>query len=341
MSLDFPPLPFARREGALLQIGGPAPQSLTVTEHGPGRLALSPPPDGHLQTALAAFEALTAEGGEVLITLDGAGWQPLLPALSACGAARAFEGGHAVFPALFWQVPDLWLGAPPPVYPALQVAGPHGRHPLRPPKPEGLLYRRFIPWLKQWFTLRALTLEDLPTFHRWQNDPRVAAFFEEAGSLEQHRAYLQRLLADPHMLPVIGALEGRDFAYFELYWARENRLGAVHDCGPWDRGWHVLIGEEDRRGADYLTAWLPSLMHYLFLAEPRTQAILGEPRASHGQQLRNLGRSGFARLRDFDFAHKRAALVQLDRQHFFEARLWARPPEGDGQPLRLSPVTLL
>lgn len=187
----------------------------------------------------------------------------------------------------------------------------------------------------------AWAMADLPTFHRWQNDPRVAEFFEEAGTLEQHRADLERLLADPHMLPVIATLDGRDFAYFELYWVRENRLGAQCDAAAWDRGWHVLVGEEDTRGVEYVTAWLPSLMHYMFLAEPRTEAILGEPKASHLRQLKNLGRGGFAHVRDFDFSHKRASLVRLERQHFFESRLWARPETGRGTPLTLSPARLI
>lgn len=33
------------------------------------------------------------------------------------------------------------------------------------------------------------------------------------------------------------------------------------DCetDPFDRGWHVLIGEKDYRGKPFITAWLPSL----------------------------------------------------------------------------------
>ena len=342
MSLDTafaasPPPLYARREpGALVFSDG---SRLSFGESAPGRILLTAPQD--MAHALSAFEALTSEGPECVILLRPPGWEGLLPELLRRGIAVAFENGFAVFPALFWQDPARWLCGPAPAYPELFVAGPHGRHPLRPPKARGEVYRRYIPWLGQEFSLRALTMADLPTFHRWQNDPRVAAFFEESGTVEHHRACLEKIAADPHILPLIGSLDERDFGYFEIYWARENRLGAVHDCGAWDRGWHVLIGEEDIRGADYLTAWLPSLMHYMFLAEPRTRAILGEPRASHHQQLRNLGRSGFARLRDFDFAHKRAALVQLERQHFFENRLWARPAESDGRPLGLSPSTLL
>lgn len=342
MSFDHPPsfMLQATRKGAELVLNGTG-DVLRVQDDGAGRLSLSAPQHSGLDGALAAFEALSNQGDEVVILLDPQDWAALAPDLLTRGIAVPWQGQLAVFPALFWQVPDRWLKHAAPAYPTLWRAGPHGRHPLRAPKPEGLLYQRHIPWLDQVFSLRALAAEDLPLFHRWMNDPRVNTFFEEAGTLDQHRAYIARMAADPHMLPVIGALDSRAFAYFELYWARENRIGAVYDAGAWDRGWHVLVGEEDARGADYITAWLPSLMHYMFLAEPRTQSVMGEPRASHVQQLRNLGRGGFARLRDFDFAHKRAALVQLERQHFFEARLWARPPETEGAPLRLSPATLL
>lgn len=343
MPLDMTLPLLARRDGQHLLIDGHA--ALQITDDGDGWLRLSAPqetdPAIARAIALAGFEALTNQGGEVAIRLTAPGWDALLPDLLARGAAILIDGKPTVLPALLWQVPDRWLPAPVPAYPAFHRPGPHGRHPQRPPKPVGTLYHRHIPWLDSWFSLRAAAMEDLPTFHRWQNDPRVAEFFEESGTLDAHRAYLSRLIDDPHMLPVIGSLDGRDFAYFELYWTRENRLGAHYDAGAWDRGWHVLIGEEDTRGADYVTAWLPSLMHYVFLAEPRTDAIMGEPKASHSQQLRNLGRGGFAHLRDFDFAHKRAALVQLERQHFFEARLWARPDAPTGAPLTLSPARLL
>ncbi|TPE49572.1 GNAT family N-acetyltransferase [Amaricoccus solimangrovi] len=335
--------PLARRDGDRILFGDAPP--LTLGERGDGWIDLAAPetadPGTGFDLALAAVEALTNRGGEAAIRLSGPGWAPLLPRLLETGAAFLIGDTPAVLPAAFWQVPDRWLGRAPAPWPTLWRPGPHGRHPVRPPKPRGTVYARHIPWLDQRFTLRAMTMEDLPTFHRWQNDPRVAEFFEESGTLAEHRAYLARMFADPHMLPLIGALDGRDFVYFELYWARENRIGAHYDAGAWDRGWHVLVGEADLRGADYVTAWMPSLMHYMFLAEPRTQAVVGEPKASHARQLANLGRCGFGHLRDFDFPHKRSALVRLERQHFFEARIWARPESGRGTPLALSPARLL
>ncbi len=329
----------ARRNGERIEIAGYEPQRLR--DLGGGRIELSAPPgEDAFARALAAFEALTTQGPEVAIRLKGADWTPLLPELMQKGIALATAVGPLVLPAAFWQVTDRWLTRSAPAYPTLWTQGPHGRHPIRPPRSEGVLYRRHIPWLDQWLTLRALDISDLETFHRWQNDPRVAEFFEETGTLDEHRDYIARLLADPHMLPLIGALDGRDFGYFELYWCRENRLGAQYDAAAWDRGWHVLIGEEDIRGADYVTAWMPSLMHYMFLSEPRTQTVMGEPKASHARQLANLSRGGFAHLRQFDFSHKRASLVALERQHFFEARLWARPETGGGAPLCFAPARL-
>ncbi len=65
-------------------------------------------------------------------------------------------------------------------------------HPRRAPKPHGLLYQRYIPWLGRTFTFRSLEIdEDLPRFNRWMNDPDVAVIWEEEGDLQKHRAYLE------------------------------------------------------------------------------------------------------------------------------------------------------
>lgn len=352
MSLDTltsQPLPIhARRHGDVVQVRGNGREiNLPVAHLGGGRLALRPASEGvptHNET-LAACETLSNHATEeVLVVLDRALWCAREAQLLKSGCAQVLDGDTlGVFPELLWQLPDLWLPEPHTVFPQVMMPGPHGAHPLRPAKPIGTLYHRYIPWLDQVFSLRALECEaDLPLFHRWMNDTRIAAFFDEAGTMAEHQGYLARMADDPHMMPVFGCLDGVPLFYFELYWARGNRIGAHYEAGAWDRGWHVLVGEEHARGADYITAWLPSLMHYMFLAEPRTQALVGEPAASHHQQIRNLTRSGFARVKDFDFAHKRATLVRLERDYFFKSRLWARPnPEDPGRPLRLSCSALL
>ncbi|WP_019646632.1 GNAT family N-acetyltransferase [Novispirillum itersonii] len=198
------------------------------------------------------------------------------------------------------------------------------RHPLRRAKVPGEQYRRFIPWLEQSLTFSLIDpVADLETFHTWMNDPRVNAIWDEAGDLDKHATYVADRLADPHVTPLIGRIGDRPFGYFEVYWAKENRIAPYYDCEDFDRGWHVLIGDENCRGRDYVTAWLPSLMHYIFLDDLRTQRIVGEPAASHAQQLNNLSRGGFALMKEFNFPHKRAMLVMLLRERFFENRKWS------------------
>ncbi|MEH3117452.1 MAG: GNAT family N-acetyltransferase [Methylorubrum populi] len=279
---------------------------------------------------LAAFAAgieatLGWYPGRANLRLDLAGRAPerLVAALLDEGLAVADRDGLAVLPALAMQRPDPWLGARRAAYPQIHVMSDGRRHPRRPPKPSGTVYERFIPSLGRTFGLRTVRPdEDLDRFHRWMNDPHVAAFWNEAGEREAHRRYLAALIEDPHMLPLIGSFDGEPFAYFEVYWAKENRLGPFYDAQDYDRGWHVLVGEADFRGRDYIGAWLPSLMHFLFLDDARTQRIVGEPAARHARQIRNLETSGFARIKTFDFPHKRAALVMLLRERFFDEHLW-------------------
>ncbi|UMY16832.1 acetyltransferase [Methylobacterium organophilum] len=276
------------------------------------------------EALLRRAEALTAEDAGVTRILVEPGPCPEAAArLVAEGAARRADGRVEILPGLLWQVAQGWLPQARPPFPELPTISHGRRHPLRPEAPEGLLYRREIPWLGQSLSFRTLTEPgDVALFSRWMNDDRVAAIWDERGDLDRHRAYLEGLQADPHMLPLFGCLDDKPFAYFELYWAKENRLGPLYAAADYDRGWHVAVGEEGVRGRRYVSAWLPSLMHFLFLDDPRTRRIVGEPRADHAQQIRNLHGSGFSTVATVDFPHKRAALVMLTRDHFFRDRLW-------------------
>lgn len=285
----------------------------------------------------AALEALLASDAAIeAVELATDSFSPLTSDWLRQGLAVMENSALVVLPDLFWQAPALWLACPQPAaYPQHLTISGGKRHPRRPPKPSGEVYARHIPWLGQTVSFRALDPDrDLERFHRWMNDPRVAEFWNEDGDLDKHRAYLGNLMADPHMLPLIGCFDGVPFGYFELYWAKENRIAPFYDADDYDRGWHVVVGEDAYRGRQWLTAWLPSLMHYMFLDDCRTQRIVGEPRADHHQQIRNLERSGFANLKQFDFPHKRATLVMLLRERFFGERLWVprATPDAEHRP---------
>lgn len=232
-----------------------------------------------------------------------------------------------VDPRAFWQWPAPWIAKPAYPHPQIHVLSNGQYHPKRPQKPVGVVYERYIPWLGQSLSFRAVGPQaDLEHFHRWMNDEQVNVVWEDSGDRQKHLSILEERLHDPHMLALIGCFDGVPFGYFEVYWAKENRLGPYYDAQDYDRGWHVAIGEPAYRGKQWITAWLPSLMHFIFLDDPRTQRIVGEPRASHEQQIRNLDRSGFAKVKHFDFPHKRAMLVMLTRERYFGDRFWVPAP---------------
>ena len=286
------------------------------------RVAERAGPEAAAEAILARAEALTAADTRVLRIGVEAGTEAV-ERLIALGAARRLRGGIEILPGLLWQCAARWLPEARPPFPVLFTATGERRHPLRPETPAGTVYARAIPWLGRTLSFRTLTEPgDITLFSAWMNDPRVAEVWQETGTLAAHAAHIATLQADPASLPLLGCLDGVPFGYFELYWARESRLGPLYESGAYDRGWHVAIGDAAVRGRPYLSAWLPSLMHYLFLDEPRTERVVGEPRADHAQQIRNLHASGFATIATVDFPHKRAALVALSRERFVRDRLW-------------------
>ena len=240
--------------------------------------------------------------------------------LLTTGIAQSRSDALQISQALFWQAPYLWLNREPtPPYPQKYILTQNKRHPLRPPKRSGVLYQRFIPWLNQTLSFRSVDLEhDLVYFHRWMNDSRVAHFWEEEGSKEHHLEYLEKSAADAHSQSIIGCFNGKPFAYFEIYWAKEDRIAPFYDVIDYDRGWHLLVGEEEFRGRKWFSAWFPSLQHYLFLDDPRTQRIVAEPRHDNERLIRHAQTLGFANIKAFDFPHKRAQLLMLLRERFFE-----------------------
>ena len=187
-------------------------------------------------------------------------------------------------------------------------------HPQPPAKPQGEVYRRFDPQLGAWISLRTLDIElDLERFNRWQNTPRVLAFWDEGGSLDDHRQYLEKLANDPHTLTLIGCFDDQPFAYFEAYWAKEDRIAPFYDADDYDRGIHMLVGEQAHRGPHKVASWLSALTDYLLQDDPRTRRIVAEPRADNDKMIGYMQAQGYARIKEFDFPHKRAALMVLER----------------------------
>lgn len=161
----------------------------------------SAPHDGHLLLRSTFWQGAASPFGSRPV------WAPQLNAVN-----KPVTSEYPLFP---------FQTAPSTQFPALPR---HTMHPVRRPKPVpgSVIYSRWIPHLQEHFTMIALDYtndEHLRLFNVWQNDPRVAAGWNETGTLDQHREYLRKLHEDPHVLTMFAAFDDVLFAYFEVYWA--------------------------------------------------------------------------------------------------------------------------
>lgn len=241
-----------------------------------------------------------------------------------CGHWPSFIEPHLIdgklFRITFLQVAPIWH-QPVQLTPSKprQTADNGISHPARPSKPVGSVFKRYCYHLKRIVSFRMIEINrDLATFHQWHNHPLTSPVWELEGSLEMHSQYLQKLEQDPHQFAVIGEFDGVAFGYFEVYWAAEDRLGPYYESQDYDRGIHILVGNFDYRGGTFFDAWGKSILHYCFLVEPKTMVTVGEPNAKNHRVIKITERIGMKKQFEFDFPHKRAALLQCQRQDFFE-----------------------
>ncbi|MGM0571528.1 GNAT family N-acetyltransferase [Marinobacter sp.] len=262
------------------------------------------------------LDALFAQSGVEELELAGAvsdGFDTAHPAWRNTGGSRSIPRVAFYQIREHWLDPGLW-----PVMPEQWVTSGQVSHPRRPAVGDQVLYRRLVPALGKTVTLRRATVaEDGERFHCWQNDPRAARFWEYPWGRERLDAMLEERRADPHALPLILEADGEAVGYFETYYVPEDRLGPYCDARPHDQGMHVLIGERRFLGEGQTIHWLNAVSHFLFLAEPRTHRLWGEPRADNRAMLRYTRTTTWEHHGEFDFPHKRAVLLCNPRERFF------------------------
>jgi hypothetical protein len=221
----------------------------------------------------------------------------------------------------FFQISPYWIKTPERnLYPVIWTKTNEVSHPIRhKPKKGTLLYKRFIYEINKTISFRVINPEtDLDVFSRWHNQPRVSEFWELKGTKEQHVKYIERNLDDPHIIPTILGIDDESAGYFEFYWAKEDRLGPYYESSDFDRGFHFLIGERKFLGIRNTDAVLKSAVHYLFLDDPRTLKVMAEPRSDNKKVLQYVDYFPvWKRIKEFDFPHKRAVLLECTRERLF------------------------
>jgi RimJ/RimL family protein N-acetyltransferase len=194
------------------------------------------------------------------------------------------------------------------------------KHPIRPAARPGVVYKRYIPHLQKTVTFRLTNPEaDLDVFHEWHNSFRVSFFWELNKPKEELKEYMLKGLQDPHQIPMFVELDGVPLGYYEMYWVAEDRLGPYYEVDAFDRGFHFLIGNKKFLGHSITDSVIKSGLHFLFLDDPRTRKIMAEPRSDNQKVLKYAEASiGWRKVKEFDFPHKRAALLECKREGFFE-----------------------
>ncbi|KFA64613.1 hypothetical protein S40285_03969 [Stachybotrys chlorohalonatus IBT 40285] len=209
------------------------------------------------------------------------------------------------------------------------------RHPLRPKPPRmgEVFYSRFIPSVGQYLSLRVASSSAQPVpylspvgpkaiehnhltsfsdnalLQMWMSSPRVKAFWGEYSP-----DFLLNALSSKHSFPVIGLWDGVPFGFFEIYWVKEDILGRHlgSEAGDWDRGLHIMIGEEWARGR--IPQWLSSLVHWCFCADIRTMNVALEPRVDNERFIHKMETMGFSKEKQISFPHKLSWLVKQRRE---------------------------
>ena len=103
------------------------------------------------------------------------------------------------------------------------------QHPRRPWKaPTGtIVYRRFCTEVEKVLEFHVVDPDDagdLNAFHKWMNDERVNSGWGERGDLGKHREYLEEVLIDPSVLPLIMCWDGERMGYCEIVWIKVNSV---------------------------------------------------------------------------------------------------------------------
>jgi RimJ/RimL family protein N-acetyltransferase len=133
-------------------------------------------------------------------------------------------------------------------------------------------------------------MSDVQLLHKWMNNDRVSKFWGCAGPESTQAEFLRQNLTSNNSFPAIGMWDGKPFGYFELYWVKEDILGRhIGDrAGDFDRGIHVLVGEDEFRGKHRVKIWITALAHWAFGQDYRTNAVVLEPRVDNTRYDPNL-----------------------------------------------------
>jgi len=182
------------------------------------------------------------------------------------------------------------------------------------------LHEKINPRNGKKISIRKLDLrKDLEVFHEWHNKDFVSEFWELNKSKQELEQYIQDLYDSTYQLPLIVELDNSPIGYFEIYWAYSDRIAPYCDAKLYDRGIHLLIGEEKILRTRHVFDALGLITEFCFLDEKQTDSVWGEPRADNTNIIKFAqALPGWEVLHEFSFPHKRSRLLRCSRDLYIK-----------------------
>jgi hypothetical protein len=271
----------------------------------------------------AIESAFDADPRRETLEICGGASERELGELVRLGVARPSSATALTIERQIWlQCPRRWIAEARAPFPLRHKVTFGRRHPLRNKPRSGELYRRHIPHLGTDVSFRVVDDErDKDLLVAWMNQEEIDVHWNLAGAARRTVNYLSALHGAESKLPTMLHLGDEAIGYVEFYWMKEDRLSNHWHFDDWDRGWHVAIGSRAHRGRQFVSAWLPSLAHYAFLDDCRTQNVFAEPSVTNARFIASLAKSGYSNLRTLQLSDKRASLMTVNRERFFAESL--------------------
>jgi hypothetical protein len=160
---------------------------------------------------------------------------------------------------------------------------------------EEIFYSRFIPTVGKYISFRVASVSSIPVLYIGPvapnseeqhtqlctlNDPALLQTWlsnNEAGTpKESIPGFLLDALSSEHSWPAVGQWDGNPFGYFDVYWAKEDKMGRSPeaDIGDWDRGLRAKFVVKS--AWEVVPAWVTSFVHWSFTADLRTMNVFVE-----------------------------------------------------------------
>lgn len=164
-------------------------------------------------------------------------------------------------------------------------------------------------------TLRPMTENDLPLLHDWLNRPHVVAWWggERPTLAEVEGKYRPRVMAGENVVPWIGLLCDRPFAYAQSYVALGCGGGWWEDeTDPGVRGIDQTIAEPELLGRGLGTRLVRAFVEQLF-ADPAVTRIQVDPAPDNLRAIRCYEKAGFRRVKEIVTPDGPAVYMVQDR----------------------------